>query len=288
LQNNNTKDFAMPDIPIALTISIVALSLYTLLGLVLVFRRQSQTGCLSIVLMTVIVGSYLAFLIGAASSDEPQSVLVTTIAYGIVGVLLGIGIIFWLIERRGENSTQPLYSRGILSVGTGVLMAVAFFFVPIIPNSILIQPTSTPIAESVLESRDDTDNQSNIVPTAVALEITDAPILTATPTITRTPLPSPSPTRTLRAYVPPTITPTPESLRVDDQCGGVVTVNLNVRQEDDVDSDIVAIVPEGSRVALIAKNTDGTWWQTEYDGERGWISRDFVELDSICLVDNEP
>ena len=64
-----------------------------------------------------------------------------------------------------------------------------------------------------------------------------------------------------------------------------MTVNLNVRSEPDTDSDIVGIIPEGRFVPVLGRNSDGTWWRTEFEGEQGWIARDFIEPDPICLVD---
>ncbi len=272
-------------LPITLIISGGALFLFALLSIVQSIRGQVRTGCLSTLLIAITLFSFLAFVILEAANTDPMTGLNRNVALGIVGGLLVIGVVLWFLERRNKSAASALYSRGILGIGTALLLAVLFFLTPQIPENIIPIPTATPIAVAVNNNNTADTTGSNIVPTDVAAQATSTPLQTLAPTQIYTPLPSPSPTRTRRAYVPPTVTPTPQEIAVEDRCGATVTTNLNVRAEDNVDSEIVAIIPAGDYIPLNAKNIDGSWWQTEFQGETGWVVSDFLDLDPVCSLE---
>lgn len=275
----------LQEIPISLLVASGALLIYALLGVIQSLRGQGRSGCLSTILMTVTLAGFVIFVVQSAIASDPLSSAARFIALAIVSLLIFVGVILWFLERRGQNATAMLYSRGVFSIGTGVILLVTYFLVPQIPNTILVIPTSTPIVAAVTNPDASNAGNNNIVPTAIAVDVTATPLPTATPTLTRTPLPSPSPTRTRRAYAPPTPTATPQDVAVLENCGATVTTNLNVRAEDTTDAEVVAIVPEGGYVNLTAKNLDGTWWKTDYNGVEGWLFSELLTLDPACSVE---
>lgn len=274
----------LQEIPVTLLVAAGALLLYALLSIIQSARGQSKSGCFSTLLMTVTLIAFLIAVIQRVNSGESLEGMTQAVALGIVGLAIGTGIVLFVLERRSDT-VENMYSRGVFSITTGVIMLVTLLFTPVIPQTIFQVPSPTPIAVALNTSG--TGGESpNIVPTDdLSAVATNTPQATLAPTITNTPLPLPSPTRTRRAFVPPTVTPTPQQVRVDEQCGATVTTNLNVREEDDVETEVVAIIPEGTYIGLDAKNLDGTWWQTEYQGERGWVASEFLSLDSACSVE---
>lgn len=260
----------------------VALALFVIIGFIQAIREKTQVGCLSNFLVFIALAASIASAVLITLGNEQDSP-VPLIILGSVVVLLVLSIIIYVLERRGEQFKR-LYSRGLLGIGVGIIIAVGFFFTLFVPSAVFPLPTATPIVAGIQESQDSTAIAGNIVPTQQA-NTTATPRATYTPTQTYTPLPPPSPTRTRRAYVPPTITLTPEEEQVSENCDARVTVNLNVRAEPTTDADIVAIIPEDTFVRIVARNDDGNWWRTEFQGEQGWVSGDFLELDPICTVE---
>lgn len=256
----------------------VTLTLFLVTGLIQAARKKTRVGCWSNFLLFIALVLSLASAILNALRDDPNP-LVLQIIIGMAAALVVLGIIIYLLERRSDQFAR-LYSRGLLGIGTGLAIAVGLGLALLVPSTIFPLPTSTPISAAV-QGASDVNVTGNIVPTE-QLDTTPTPEATYTPTQTYTPLPQPTSTRTRRAYVPPTITPTPEAETVSDDCDARVTVNLNVRAEPTTEAEIVAIVPEGTYVNILARNDEGTWWQTDYDGESGWVFGEFLELDLIC------
>lgn len=63
--------------------------------------------------------------------------------------------------------------------------------------------------------------------------------------------------------------------------GGTITANvarLNVREEADANSDIVAVIIRGSTYPAIGRNTTGQWIQIDVDGTIGWVSRTYIAI----------
>lgn len=257
----------------------VFVALFVILGLVQSIRANVKTGCLSQLLVFGAVASFLAVFVMRTINEielDPQEFI--ALVGGMAAFIL-FGLLFLILDMRKE-SYKALYSRGLFSIFTGFLLLGAFFFIPVIPQQIIQIPTATPITDAVLESVAD----ANIIPTEAMLPtVTDRP--SATPTMTRTPLPAATATPTRRVYVPPTITPTLVNIPVEDDCGATVLSNLNVREYDDVNSDIVAIIPEGRYINILGKNDDNSWYLTEFEAEQGWVVADFLQLDSICFVE---
>ncbi|MEM6282666.1 MAG: SH3 domain-containing protein [Chloroflexota bacterium] len=268
---------------LAFNLSIAAtvfLALYALTALIQALRKDLRAGCWSHFLITVAILLFSGSFIFSTRTEEPQP-LTTPISAGALISLAVLSVITLFIERRGEQFAA-LYSRAILGLGTSVILTVSLFLTPLVPESIIQIPTSTPVSQSLLAASNSAGVAAgNIVPTQDTAT-TATPVATAEPTLTRTPLPSPSPTRTRRAYVPPTATETPELEAVAEACDAQTTVNINVRSEPSTDAEIVAIVPEGLFIEIFGKNDDGTWWNTEFEGERGWVFGGLLQFDPVC------
>ncbi|MEL6149576.1 MAG: SH3 domain-containing protein [Chloroflexota bacterium] len=260
----------------------VFIALYALTALIQAIRKDVRAGCWSHFLITVAILLLIGSFIVSTRTEDPDPLAIPIAAGAIIG-LGAVSLVTLIIERRADQFAA-MYSRALLGLGVSILLAASLFVTPILPQTVLRVPTSTPVSQSLIASSATDVSGSNIVPTQDAAVVpTDA--ITMEPTITRTPLPSPSPTRTRRAYVPPTITPTPELEAVAEACDARATVNLNVRDEPTTDSEVVAIIPEGDFVRILGRNDDSTWWNTEFQGERGWIFGDLIELDPICNVE---
>ncbi len=259
------------------------LGLFALISLIQAARKEAQAGCWSTI--SILLGFSLltaSFILSSLSEDVTG--LSLPIMLSILVALAVISLVVYVLERRGDEFRQ-LFSRGLLGLGTSILLGIAFWLIPFIPQQIFPLPTPTPIAQAIRNTPVSAAD-ANIIPTdAQTSQSTPTQQATIEPTATYTPMPSPSPTRTRRAYVPPTPTVTPEATVVAEECDGQVTVNLNVRAEPDTDSDIVAIIPEGQYIALYGRSDNGTWWLTEYENEEGWVFGEYLTLDPICRTE---
>ncbi len=90
-----------------------------------------------------------------------------------------------------------------------------------------------------------------------------------------------------------TLTPTPTL----EESGAlaITTVALNVRQGPGQHYPILGLVPPGTRLHIVGKNPEATWWQVAYPGGsegRGWVFADFTQAlnttDVPIVVTPEP
>lgn len=254
-------------------------ALFVLVSIIQSAQKNVKAGCFSNLLVFGAIAAFLAAFLIRAINGITLTQQDTLALLGGIGVLVVFGIVFLIWDGRREGY-QSIYSRGLLSIISGILLAGSFLFVPLIPEYIVQIPTATPITDAVRESI----AQANIVPTEAVLPTgTQRP--EATPTLTRTPLPTPTNTPTRRVYIPPTITPTLVNLPVENDCGATLTTNLNMRASDSTTADIVGIIPEGRYINILGKNADETWYFTEFEGEQGWIAGDYLRLDDVCFVE---
>lgn len=262
--------------------SAVAFGLFVLLTVVQSLRKNVRAGCGATFLLLIGVLTFVVAIVTQVVSQDASANNQDFLFAMIATSILIVGSLIGLILDRGKDSYQALFSRGVLGITTGVMLLAAYFVLPLFPTTILPIPSPTPIAAVVQNTA-----PSNIVPTdtvdAEAGDEMSGPTLQ--PTVTRTPIPSPSPTRTRRAYIPPTITPTPDAPTVADECGATVATNLNVRAEPNTEAEVVAIIPEGRYVDLTARTDDFEWWQTEFEGEQGWVAGNFLTFNDACLVE---
>lgn len=61
-------------------------------------------------------------------------------------------------------------------------------------------------------------------------------------------------------------------------------VGLNMRKEPDTDSEVLAIIPFGTKIPVLAEQSG--WIQTEYEGETGWVSADYTSTDDPYIYTN--
>ncbi|MDD3481218.1 MAG: SH3 domain-containing protein [Patescibacteria group bacterium] len=61
-------------------------------------------------------------------------------------------------------------------------------------------------------------------------------------------------------------------------------VGLNMRKEPNTDSEVLAIIPFGTKIPVLAEQTG--WIQTEYESETGWVSADFTTTESPYIYTN--
>lgn len=258
----------------------VFIALFILFGVIGSIRNKARVGCWSNIYL-FLGGSLMiaSFVLNALSDEEPANVGLLAAFIGIASLIVASLVL--VVLDRSNDQYEGMYSRGVLGAGMGAILLVAAIFIPIVPNTIIPIPSPTPIVAAVRNT-----------PVAIDVVVTGSSDTTiemqptSEPTITRTPLPSPSPTRTRRAYIPPTTTPTPIAPRVADNCGATINVNANVRSEPTTDGEVVAIVPAGRYVSVVARNTENTWWQIEFERQQGWVFGDLLSLDEVCTIES--
>ncbi len=263
--------------PLAI-ITAITVSLFVIVGIIQAARKNIRVGCWGQILLFLAVVSATLGL-SFANIDSTNLAVPTLITASTLALLIISSTVLFLLERV-QSDFRRIMSRGLLGLTTGGILFVIFFAIPLVPQYIFPSPVPTPIVDAL---QDGTPTVEATPSTAVAQVVLDEPIIE--PSITFTALPSETVTRTRRAFVPPTETPTPPAETVADECDALVSVNLNLRSEPNTDSDVIAVVPEDTFVSIEAKNPDGTWWQATYQGEIGWLAADFIELDPICLVE---
>lgn len=103
---------------------------------------------------------------------------------------------------------------------------------------------------------------------------------TPSPTTTRTPLPTltPSPTRQRFATATPTATAT-----LANPCQATADFNVNLRDFPALEGTTVLLrIPFASVFDVFAPNEGRTWWYAEYEGQRGWVSDEFISVTGAC------
>ncbi|MCY4071197.1 MAG: SH3 domain-containing protein [Chloroflexi bacterium] len=74
--------------------------------------------------------------------------------------------------------------------------------------------------------------------------------------------------------------PASETDRLSEQCRLSTTGHLKLRAAPDMDSEVIAYVPRGTRLRLISWIR--YWFQVEYDGKEGWIGAAYVRVSHDC------
>ncbi|MBK8027120.1 MAG: SH3 domain-containing protein [Chloroflexi bacterium] len=64
-------------------------------------------------------------------------------------------------------------------------------------------------------------------------------------------------------------------------CAVTVLRNLNLRTEPSADSERLLTIPYTTVLTASEKSADN-WWRVTYDGLDGWVSGEFVTVDSTC------
>ena len=116
------------------------------------------------------------------------------------------------------------------------------------------------------------------------------PTFTLTPTkAVPTPVPAtvvPSPTAP-----PPTVAPTNTAAPV----AAAFTVNkasVNVREGPGSAYQLLGTITQGQEMAITGKDSSGSWWQFNYNGDPGWVTADLVTVNAaaadVALAANIP
>lgn len=115
---------------------------------------------------------------------------------------------------------------------------------------------------------------------APSATITASPAPTETdmpPSATRTPSPSRTRLQFSTRTPAPTLTPT-EAL----VCQATTTNNLRLRAAPSQDAETLLTIPSNSVIFLSGRDDASLWWQTEFDGQAGWVLGEFLLLSAAC------
>ncbi len=60
---------------------------------------------------------------------------------------------------------------------------------------------------------------------------------------------------------------------------------VNVRKEASTDSDVLGTVEEGDKLALLAENAQGEWYNVQFEGSGAYVYADFGEVVDVTAED---
>ncbi len=112
-------------------------------------------------------------------------------------------------------------------------------------------------------------------PTYDALATMAAEAATATATA-EIPTSTPSPTATETPTVIPTATPEIAEI--------TISRAINVRAGPSTYHAVIGGANTGDRYGILGKNSDGSWWQIDYNGQNGWVFAGIVEAKAATNV----
>ena len=58
--------------------------------------------------------------------------------------------------------------------------------------------------------------------------------------------------------------------------------NVNLRAAPDFAAAVRATIPYNSVVTATGRTADSAWWYVGYEGQSGWVSADYVNVDVSC------
>ncbi len=122
-----------------------------------------------------------------------------------------------------------------------------------------------------------TPNGATLTAPAATQAATRTPTLTETPRPTRTPTASRTRFEFSTRTLAPTLTPTEVVI-----CQATVTNNLRLRAEANQDAETLLTIPADSILFLSGRTEDSAWWQTEFEGQAGWVVGEFLLLSAAC------
>ncbi len=227
-------------------------------------RRQERIGFINTLLAFLTALLPLAGLIAATVTGRFVR-LPYALSLGSAGLLGLVGLVVLAVEARRPNGLKN--SRGALTLGVGVLVAVATVTVPLTAEHLLITPTPFTLLGV-------TSPSPVYTPTPAQ---TATPTLTWTPTFTRTPRPTATPTRPLFA----SDTPTPTTPAFG-SCAAVVNYNLNLRGGPSTGAAVLASIPFNTPLTILGRSADSVWWYTTYQGQEGWVAGEYLTLEAGC------
>ena len=246
--------------------------IFILIIIVRTIRKSTKITFLELLLAFLTALLPLAGVIYGSMGDTPAPEPLR-VALIIGAILLVVGIVIALLELRREQKLKQ--SRGIFSIGIGVLVMLATFTVPLTSRQILLPAlaTITPINVAGIQT-----TPTQVGPTHTATAIPSA-TFTATPTMTRTPRPTGTATATRYVFV--TSTPLPTATPPS-PCLALTKFNVNLRAKPAADGTVVATIPFDNTISLYGHSEDLLWWYGEYQGKQGWLKAEFLTLTASC------
>jgi len=248
--------------------------LFILIAIIRTFRQSTKITFVELLLAFLAALLPLAGVIEGSMSDTPAPL---PLRAGMItgAVLVIVGIVIALLELRREQKLKQ--SRGIFSIGIGVLVVLATFTVPITSRQILLSAlaTVTPINVAAIQI-----TPTQIGPTHTATT-TPSATYTPTPTMTRTPRPTGTATATLYLYVTSTALPT---ATLPSPCLALTKFNVNLRAKPESDATVEVTIPFDNTISLYGHSEDLVWWYGEYQGKTGWLKAEFLSLTASCDV----
>ena len=175
-----------------------------------------------------------------------------------------------------NNKRSPIFSAIFYFILVVILAVVIYSVLEFLENGTIIPafPTSIPSTPS--------DIPASATPTLL-----ESPTITL-PANTATPLP-PGDSPTLEIIEPPEASPVPPT--IDTGPGSIIPTpvpgfpfvtaneNVNIRTGPGLTYENIGILEQGENAAIIAYNTDSSWWAIRYPNpplDIGWVSADFV------------
>jgi PKD repeat protein len=61
----------------------------------------------------------------------------------------------------------------------------------------------------------------------------------------------------------------------------IIGTNIGIYKGPDTHYHLLGRADQGAEYEVIGRNGDGSWWQIDYDGNKGWVSKDFVTRNEI-------
>lgn len=245
-------------------------------------------------------GACAASLVSAFGPVDVR--LALTAVTGILGVAFGLLLVVFEGRRQGF---VPGRSFGLLFAGAGLFICASTILVPVLPAQFILTAappeattTATP-TRTPLPTRTPRETATATPVPSITLSPTLLPTLTLTPTIDLPTLAAPAtaaPTSagTAPATAPagttltaiaslalPTRTPLP-AIGTPRPCSVVVNRNLNLRSAPSTSAALLQTVPFNTVLPVLARTSDGQWWQATYQGQTGWVSAQFVTADPSC------
>ncbi len=242
-------------------------------------RRGQAVNALSSIL------AFLAVVVPVGAALLVDITLITPYLLTSAALSLAGGLIVLLLERRSPQFKWSA-AAGLLNLGVGGLVLLSLWTTPQVIAAVLGTPAQ---AASEGEMALDVTEAPRIIYTA-----TPSPMPTLMPSFTPSPSATPLPTLTpswtpylfvtLAAFTPmaPTQTGSSTGQSSGASCRVSTGANLNLRQQPGTDQPILATIPNATPLTATATTADRSWWQVSYDGQTGWVTRDFLYFDAGC------
>ncbi|QPC81306.1 SH3 domain-containing protein [Phototrophicus methaneseepsis] len=259
-----------------------AILLFILTG-VRFIMRQPTWSFLQFLLAAAAIG--LAFLgLTMTEIDNSMTQDMQTIILAVAGALIVLGVIFALVQRVRSTPAAPTmwaYSSGIALSVTGVIFGLTIILAQVTAS--LTPETSQTYQEMTLASPDKQSQPVSFVGRTSSTTNENAETGLSTRQFVLTPLPTqyvydPDATPTV---VESTGTPNAGSEIVTrTSCSGIVQNNLNLRTEPGMNQTLILTIPYNTYVPVYAASEDAAWLQVDYDGNIGWVSADYIVLNT--------